>query len=246
MSRKMEMELDRFQVVLVEPETSGNVGAVCRAMKTMGFSRLLIVGRTPDYFNLDQVRTFGLRAQELFDEALFVSTLPEALADSVLGAGITRRRGKYRKYFSLLPEQLAEHVSHMESGTVSLVFGRESDGLTDKELSYCNIAVHIPSSENFPSLNLSHAVQIITYTLSREYRPPMQRFQPIDQQRLTELSQIVTDSFEEISFFKKNEKDEVGRFFKDIFSRSGLSENEAARLIKMFRKVAGLTKHLPR
>lgn len=242
----MEMELDRFQIVLVEPETSGNVGAVCRAMKTMGFSRLSIVGRTPDYFNLDQVRTFGLRAQELFDKAQFVATLPEALAESVLGAGITRRRGKYRKYFSLLPEQLAEHVSHMESGTVSLVFGRESDGLTDKELSYCNVAVHIPTSEKFPSLNLSHAVQIITYTLSREYRPPMQSFQAIDQQRLSELSRIVTDSFEEISFFKKNERDEVGRFFRDIFSRSGLSENEAAHLIKMFRKVAGLTKHRPR
>jgi tRNA C32,U32 (ribose-2'-O)-methylase TrmJ len=35
----MEMEISRFQVVLVEPETSGNIGAVCRAMKTMGFSK---------------------------------------------------------------------------------------------------------------------------------------------------------------------------------------------------------------
>src|SRR6056297_53258 len=246
MSRKMELELDRFQVVLVEPETSGNVGAVCRAMKTMGFSRLVIVGRTPDYFNLDQVRTFGLRAQELFDKAMFLYSLPEALADSILGAGITRRRGKYRKYFSLLPEQLAEHVSQMQSGTVSLVFGRESDGLTDKELSACNVAVHIPSSEQFPSLNLSHAVQIITYALFREYSPPRQIFQSVDQQRLSGLSQIVTDSFDEIGFFKQNEKDEVGRFFKDIFSRSGLSESEVARLIKMFRKMAGLTRHRPR
>lgn len=246
MSRKMETELQRFQVVLVEPQTSGNVGSVCRAMKTMGFSRLAIVGRTADYFDLDQVKTFALHAQDIFAGAVFVESLPEAVTDSIVAAGITRRRGKYRKYFSLLPEQLAGHVAEMGAGTVSLVFGRESDGLTDEELAHCNVAVRIPSSERFPSLNLSHAVQVLTYTLSREYRPSMQAFQAIDQQRLLEMSRVVTDSFDEIGFFKQNEKEEVGRFFRDIFSRSGLSESETARLIKMFRKMARLKIHRPR
>ena len=140
---------------------------------------------------------------------------------------------------------MTEHLATMGSGPVSLVFGRESDGLTDEELALCNVAVRIPTSESFPSLNLSHAVQVIAYTLSREYRPPMQAFKAIDQHRLLELSHTVTDSFDQIGFFKQNEKEEVGRFFTDIFSRSGLSENEAARLIKMFRKMAGLKIHRP-
>mgnify|MGYP006296070511 CR=1 FL=1 len=246
MSRKMETELQRFQVVLVEPQTSGNVGSVCRAMKTMGFTRLVVVGRSLDYFDHNQVNTLALHAQDLFSKAQFCNSLPEALSDSVLAAGITRRRGKYRKYFSLLPEQFAAHLSEMGDGTVSLVFGRESDGLTDEELSHCNVAVRIPSSEKFPSLNLSHAVQIITYCLSREYRPSMQGFQAIEQERLLELSGVVTDSFDEIDFFKQNEKEEVGRFFRDIFGRSGLSESETARLIKMFRKMAKLKIHRPR
>ncbi|MFW5711294.1 MAG: RNA methyltransferase [Spirochaetota bacterium] len=246
MSRKMETDLQRFQVVLVEPQTSGNVGSVCRAMKTMGFTRLVIVGRTPDYFDLNQVKTLSLHAQDLFAEARFFDTLPAAVSDSILAAGITRRRGKYRKYFSLLPEQFAAHLADMGEGTVSLVFGRESDGLTDEELSHCNVAVRIPSSDEFPSLNLSHAVQVITYSLSREYRPAMHGFQAIEQNRLLELSREVTDSFDEIGFFKQNEKEEVGRFFRDIFSRSGLSESETARLIKMFRKMAKLKIHLPR
>lgn len=245
MSRKMETELQRFQVVLVEPQTSGNVGSVCRAMKTMGFSRLVIVGRTAEYFNLDQVKTFALHAKDVFARAAFVQTLPEAVAGSIVVAGITRRRGKYRKYFSLLPEQLAGYIADMGAGTVSLVFGRESDGLTDEELTHCNVAVRIPSSESFPSLNLSHAVQVLTYTLSREYRPSMQAFQAVDQQRLLEMSRVVTDSFDEIGFFKQNEKEEVGRFFRDIFSRSGLSESETARLIKMFRKMTKLKIHRP-
>ncbi len=246
MSRKMEMELQRFQVVLVDPQTSGNVGSVCRAMKTMGFSRLAIVGRTPEYFDHNQVKTFALHAQDIFSNTLFFDSLPGALSQSIIAAGITRRIGKYRKYFSLLPEQLSQHVSKIGEGTVSLVFGRESDGLTDEELGHCNIAVRIPSSENFPSLNLSHAVQVITYTLSRVYRPSIKTFDSINQDRLIELSQVVTDSFDEIGFFKQNEKNEVGIFFRDIFSRAGLSESETARLMKMFRKMARLKIHRPR
>jgi len=37
--------LDQIKIVLVEPTHPGNIGAVARAMKTMGLSRLVLVKR---------------------------------------------------------------------------------------------------------------------------------------------------------------------------------------------------------
>lgn len=242
----MKKQLKRFHIVLVEPQDSGNVGAVCRAMKTMGMSNLNIVGRSRDYFDQDRVKTLALHAWDIFESAQFYESLPDALKGTVLAAGITRRRGKHRKYFSFLPEQFAEHISrNTASGDVALVFGRESSGLTDEELGYCNAAVRIPSSDEFPSLNLSHAVQVITYSLSRAYHPDITAYQAVSHARLGEVSKTIEHSFEAIHFFKQNEKQEVRRFFTDILSRAGLSEGEAARLEKIFRKMAAIKIHRP-
>ncbi len=238
--------MDRFRIVLVEPRDPGNVGSVCRAMKTMGFTKLRIVGRCREDFDENRVRTLSLHARDLFEEAEFFETLSGALDDVTLAAGITRRTGKFRKYVSILPEQLAGHLSSSGEGLAALVFGRESDGLTDLELGYCNLAVRIPSSDLFPSLNLSHAVQVITYTLFRAYEPSADTYEAATQREILDLERTVTQSFDSIGFFKQNEKEEVGRFFRDIFSRALLSEKETARLKKMFRKMAGIKIHRPR
>lgn len=238
--------MDRFRIVLVEPQDSGNVGSVCRAMKTMGFSKLRIVGRRREYFDENRVRTLSLHARDLFEGAEFFENLDGALEDVTLAAGITRRTGKFRKYVSILPEQLAGHLSSSGEGPVALVFGRESDGLTDRELGHCNLAVKIPSSDRFPSLNLSHAVQVITYALFRSYQAPADTYEAATQEDIRDVERTITQSFESIGFFKQNEKEEVGRFFRDIFSRALLSEKEADRLKKMFRKMAGIKIHRPR
>ncbi len=242
----METQFDCFRIVLVEPQDAGNVGAVCRAVKTMGFSNLVIVGRERSYFEENRVRTLALHAADIFENALWYERLKEALSDSVVAVGVTRRRGKFRKYFSFLPEQLGTHLSPLGEGPIALVFGRESSGLRDDELNYCNIAVRIPSSENFPSLNLSHAVQIITYSLYRSYKPGINNYAAVPKQRMDEVRNTIIGSFEAIGFFKQNEKEEVGRFFSDILTRATLSEGEAARLEKMFRKMAALKIHQPR
>lgn len=215
-------------------------------MKTMGFSKLRIVGRRREDFDENRVRTLSLHARDLFEGAEFLENLDGALEDVTLAAGITRRTGKFRKYVSILPEQLAGHLSSAGEGPVALVFGRESDGLTDRELGHCNLAVRIPSSELFPSLNLSHAVQVITYTLFRAYHASADTYEAATQREILDLERTITHSFESIGFFKQDEKEEVGRFFRDIFSRALLSEKEAARLKKMFRKMAGIKIHRPR
>lgn len=232
------------RIVLVEPQTEGNIGSVCRAMKTMGLEDLVIVGGRD--FDENAIFTLALHARDIWQRARHVPDLPSALHDCTLSAGITRRRGKFRKYFSLLPEEFAKKVLSLSSEPalpVAAVFGREADGLTDQELAACSLAVHIPSSPAFPSLNLSHAVQVICYELFRAEHPSTIAFKPVPQGEIESVSETVVESFEQIGFFKQDEREEVKRFFRDIFSRAGLSSKEAKRLQKMFRKMAGIKIH---
>ncbi len=228
------------QIILVEPRDPGNIGAVCRAMKTMGIKHLGIVGdRT---YDTNRVFTLALHAKDVYENSRRYTTLEEALSESVIVFGASRRRGKFRKYFSISPDMMAEKISLVKEGTVSIVFGRESDGLTDKELALCNMAVRIPTSKEFPSLNLAQAVQILTYTLFKSTQP-LGSYTPVKGELLDHLTGVMTESLEQIGFFKLEEKEEVKRFYKDILSRSLMSPSEAKRLEKMFKKIAALKIH---
>jgi tRNA/rRNA methyltransferase len=239
----MQKKLDRMCIVLVEPQESANVGAVCRAMKTMGITRLRIVGRRRDYFDDQRVHTLAVHAGDIYEGAEFTESLDEALADSVLSAGVTRRRGKYRKYFSYLPEQFAEKAETIREGTVCMVFGRESTGLTDAELHSCSSAVHIPSSPSFPSLNLAHAVQVCTYACYRSFGTALGEFTPIPRERVVEVTGKIIGDLDRIDFFKQQEREEVERFFNDIWSRAALSQTESRKLERIFERLTAFALH---
>jgi tRNA/rRNA methyltransferase len=233
-------KLDQIQIVLVQTQDAANVGAVCRAMKTMGITRLAIV--SDDEYDDNRIRTLSLHAYDIYERHRRFSTLNQALRDSVFSVGATRRRGKFRKYSSFLPEQVAEKISTIGEGYTSLVFGRESDGLTDEQLRCCDAATHIPTSPEFPSLNLAQAVQIYTYTC-RQLLTPVPGHAPVKRGRLESVTGVIADSLEKIHFYKQNEKEEVRLFLQDILGRASLTETEAKRVENMFRKIEALKVH---
>jgi len=234
------MTARNIRIVLVRPKENKNIGSVCRAMKTMGFGTLYIVGNE----NIDRSETAitAVHAVDVLDGAVRCETLEEAVRDSVLVAGISRRRGKWRKYFALTPEQLAERVAAIQKGTCALVFGNEASGLDARDLSQCHIAVRIPSSPQFPSLNLSHAVQIITYQMYRRLSKTgeAETFLPISSKHLDSLVSLMIASLTNIGFFTQGDPREMSVFLRDIFARAALEQREADRLAGIFEKISGL------
>jgi len=230
---------DRIRIVLVRPKESRNVGAACRAMKNMGFTSLWIVMDT--LIDPNAARTLAHYAGDVLENSIIVSDLKDAVADAALVAGTTRRRGKKRKYFSVFPEALAERAAAAGDGTVAVVFGNEDTGLTDAELSLCHLAVTIPATAEFPSLNLSHAVQLICYEIFRALsRGRLTPFSPIPSGELDDLVSVIAGSLKAVGFFSLVGPENMSVFFKDILGRAGLSVNEARRLGTVFRKIAGL------
>jgi tRNA/rRNA methyltransferase len=241
------MDLNKICIVLDRPEKSRNIGAVCRAMANNGISHLKIIGNRADYDDT-KVRILAIHAATLWEHAAFYSSITEATADCILSAGTTRRRGKNRKGKLLYPEEFAKRAAELsgeketDGGKIAVVFGNERTGLTDSELQECTLGVTIPSCEDFASLNLSHAVQIMCYHLFREKNTGMTGYTPITLERLHRTVTAITDNLRKIGFFSVTGRPEMEKFWEDILSRAALSESEAKYIEKIFTKAAGLAK----
>jgi tRNA/rRNA methyltransferase len=229
----------QYCIILCRPDESRNIGSVCRAMANAGIQNLRIVGCKEDY-NDDQIRTLSIHAYHIWEKAAFYNTIKEAVYDCVIAAGTTRRKGKKRKEKLLLPEEFANHVSLIPSGNIALVFGNERTGLTDEELAACSIGITIPADDGFPSLNLSHAVQILTYSIFRAEKPRSPGYIPITMQRLEKTTEIISKNLGSMGFFTLAGREDMEQFWTSILARAALSEGEAAYMEKMFIKAAGL------
>ena len=237
------MKLENIVIILDHPDESRNIGAACRAMANNDISELRIVGNKEQY-DLEHIHELAIHAGPIFDKATFYNSIKEATADCTVCAGTTRRSGKKRGKL-LLPEEFADQMSSVtESAKIAVVFGNERTGLTDEQLDECNLGVTIPSSDNFGSLNLSHAVQIMSYHLFRksliEKKGQYHGYTPLTLERVDKTVQIITDNMQKIGFFKMPGREDMENFWRSILSRASLSEGEAQYLEKTFSKMAGL------
>ena len=131
----------------------------------------------------------------------------------------------------------------LPSGKVSIVFGRESDGLRDDEVNKCAAICTIPTSPLFPSLNLSQAVQIISYALftgNMEYKSGMVA---VDKNRIGKAVDGMSHHLEAIGYYKwDEEKKWTEQFLSDVIERAALSESELQRFEKIFTKTESIVK----
>jgi len=152
-----------ISIVLVEPQSPGNVGMVCRAMKNMGLSSLKLVNPCP--INHPEALMFAVSAKDLLDKAEIFPDLESALADTPISVATTRRHGKYRQEIFSPPEIVRKIAADAGTNRCSLVFGREDSGLTTQEVSLCRWQATIPTSAEYGSLNLAQSVLIFCYEI---------------------------------------------------------------------------------
>lgn len=154
--------LDKVKIVLVNTTHPGNIGAAARAIKAMGLSQLVLVA--PEKFPHQEATFRAAGADDVLEKALVVPHLADALTDCAWVIGASVRTRKLARPI-LNPRECAQKVRDDIQGNVAIVFGRESSGLTNEELSLCHDQVFIPTNPDFSSLNVASAVQVIAYEL---------------------------------------------------------------------------------
>jgi tRNA/rRNA methyltransferase len=225
----MSAATEHISIVLVEPQSPGNIGMVCRAMKNMGLTRLRLV-KGCDRFHPEALK-FAVAAKDLLEQAEIFPDLAAALADSTLTVGTTRRHGKYRQEI-LSPPEVAEHLRDQAGPgcKAAIVFGREDSGLTTDELSLCRWHATIPSAEAYGSLNLAQSVLVFCYELGKAGESPGGgRELPIATSgELETLFGQMDACLRKIGFLNEQNPEHIMRSLRRIFFRADLDSREVA------------------
>ncbi|MCQ8904482.1 MAG: TrmJ/YjtD family RNA methyltransferase, partial [Methanothermobacter sp.] len=161
-----ELLAENISVVFVEPETPGNIGFLARAMKNFGLRTLILIN--PCELE-DEAYYQAMHARDIVEGALIYRDLPEMMTslepDFLVGTtGVPG--GSYNvDRIPLRPSQLADAIR--PSSRTFILFGREGDGLSNEEIGMCDMVVSVPTSEEYPIMNITHAAAIIFYELFR-------------------------------------------------------------------------------
>ena len=211
-------KITEFYIVLVEPKYSGNIGAVARAMMNFDFDKLYLVN--PCELD-DECYARSMHAHKILDETKNFSTFKEAVKKIdylVATSSIEYKKDKKHLRNPVLIEDFAKKIFELD-GKVGLIFGREDYGLYNEEIAACDIMLRIPTSELYLSLNLSHAVSLVLYSiyLRKEFTPKKKR--DIGKIEKEKLYEFFSNLLEEINY-PEHKKENTEIMFKRILGRA--------------------------
>lgn len=231
---------ERIQIVLVRTSHPGNVGSAARAMRTMGLSQLRLVA--PERFPHPDASAMAAGADDVLEQARIFENLQDAVADCRWVMGCTaRRRSVVMDEFD--PQAAAARLwDSAGQGPVALVFGCERTGLSNEELQHCHASVHIPSVEDFSSLNLGAAVQVLAWELRREalarhaVEVPLAQIDdlPATAAQLEGLFDHLGQTLDDIDFHKGRSPDRVMRRLRQLLLRAQPDQREVRVLRGIF------------
>ncbi|MEE9217446.1 MAG: RNA methyltransferase [Acidobacteriota bacterium] len=237
-------------IVLAEPQNPLNIGAVARAMRNFGLSRLRLV--RPRAFPHPEAGRMAAGAKRVIEEAQTFDSLAAALLDHTLALAFTRREGKGRRPF-LTPEDAARRAIEtvIAGGRTALVFGREDHGLSNASLRLCQEVVVIPSDPGCASLNLAHAVALASYEIFLEAARPhlLQRMPRASIAELQALLQHWRSALLAVSFLDPKHPERMMRYFERLFGRAALSPRDVRILRGLAHQMewaVGRTQQKPR
>ena len=149
--------------MLHKPARAANIGATARAMKVMGFTRLVLVA--PGAPLDGEATAVAHGAHDVLEQAVVVDDLETALRGATIVVGTTARQGKDRMTPVKLRRFVTDVLPAYLPALLAVVFGCEESGLANEDLDRCQFAVEIPTGPLFHSLNLAQAVMVVCYEL---------------------------------------------------------------------------------
>jgi len=233
----LEKSFTSLKVILVEPQGSLNVGSIARLCSNFEVNELRIVSPKCNIFSLES-KKMALKGQRFLDKCKIFDSLYLAIEDCDLVLASSGRIDKSKDSFFESPEDISKWILSLNKiNNLAILFGREDRGLTNSELLLAHKTFSIPTSKNYPSLNLSHAVSIILYELHKISNKNLNN--KLEVFELASSKQI-HDSFLEIEemllkvgyLLKHTSKAKISKFKKYI-----LRANTSTQELNMFRGI---------
>jgi len=155
-----------LKLVLVEPAGSINVGSVARLCENFNVNELRLVSPKCDYL-AQEAKKMSVRGLKILEEAKVYKDLNSALSDCSRIIATCGRKDHGEIPLNSNKDALCWAFESEREETIALVFGREDRGLSNEELLKANKVISLNTNENYPSLNLSHAVAIVLHQFNQ-------------------------------------------------------------------------------
>lgn len=163
----MKTSIQTIRIVLLNTFHPGNIGAVARAMKTMGLMELYLVD--PADFPSAHAVSRAAGAADLLNQAKVVSSLELAISDCTqVFATTARQKNRFERPQKTCTEA-AEWIKENNLEKVAIVFGRERTGMSADDINLCQQILYIPGNPEYDVLNMASAVQIVCYQLNKTF-----------------------------------------------------------------------------
>jgi TrmH family RNA methyltransferase len=221
----------------MEPENSGNIGAIARVIKNFNFNKLILINPKADHLS-----------KEAMDRATH--------AKSILRNAVVAKINVLKKYHTLVattaklgtsyniprspltPKQLSEKIKGVKKD-VGIVFGREGIGLTNEEIKKCDFVVTIPSSQIYPTLNVSTSVSILVYELFQEIsnKKSNDHITLISDNEKSVLLKMIDSLLKKLQFTTKEKRETQRIVWKRVVGKSFLTKREGFALMGFFKKL---------
>jgi len=222
-----------LSVVLVEPIYSENIGLIARAMKNFNVNDLRLVKPKANHLSI-KAKSRAMHASEILFKAKTFESLNSALKDFDLTIATTAKTTKSEKHYrkALTLKQLIKIYANSNK-KIALVFGRETIGLTNNELIECDLIVRIPSSKEYKTLNLSHAVAIMLYEFfCAKKTHEIKLAEKNTRKQAIKCFDLLTERITGI----KNKK-ATAYAFKQLISRAIITEKELKAILAVLKRL---------
>jgi tRNA/rRNA methyltransferase len=238
----------RCRVILVRPEVAGNIGATARVMCNFGLSDLVLVEPKADPRSHEALQR-ATHGESVLANARQVETLDKALTGCLASAAASARtEGICRRDMVGPPERIAPNLLELlPTGPVAMVFGPEPSGLTTAEVGRCDYLINIPTAEEAPALNLSHAVAICIYELHRQWQASSAlsttEEPPAPDEDRERMFQHLRKSLEDVHFLWDDKADLLFHGLRQLLGRARPTVNEVRLLHGLARQLEWVVTH---
>ncbi len=215
----------QIKVILVEPLYQINLGYMARVLKNFGINEINLVNPRCKYNGKEAVK-YSKHAADLLKRVKVYKSIPQAAkgCDAVVGTtGLWYKSDK--SFFNVYnPEDARKFLKDKKK--IALLVGRDDTGLSKEEMNMCDASIFIPANKDYPVLNISHALAIVLYALSRDEMKrdyPMERYY-VDEKAMSAITRLFWMSIRDRKDIRY--KKSVLMAFKHIINRANPTKKE--------------------
>ena len=227
-------------IILVRPQLSENIGMSARAMDNFGLSKLFIVNPR-DGWPSKRAETSAKHADKIINKAKVYDHLDDAVLnfDLVIATSNRKRFLTKKTYdnFNILQKKIIDFKS------IAILFGPENSGLSNQDIRLANFLFNIPTNNSNKSLNLSHAVSLMSYELSKLNKiSTNEKLSSFDRKvtklELSNFLNFLINDLDSSGFFRPEEKKAsmIDNIYS-IYNKIGLSKKELRMLWGIHKKL---------